>query len=114
MPASRTCTRVRVHAPGPLASCLAGFGERLTLLGRTRIETVEETQLETQVARSWPGQFMTLTSTAADLDIPPQQCATRPAGIPGPPTSCQPTPTSRAPSPSPQMPQGPGHFGRGD
>jgi hypothetical protein len=73
VPASSTTSRVRVKGPGPVASALARFGERLTTLGRTRIETVQETRLETQVAQTPPGQFMTLSSTSASPVLTPQQ-----------------------------------------
>src|SRR5208282_2078182 len=44
VPASSTTSRVRVRGPGPLAAAAARLGERLTTLGRTRIETVQETR----------------------------------------------------------------------
>ena len=45
MPTSRSATRVRVRGPGPLASSLARLGERMTQLGKTRIETTQETEM---------------------------------------------------------------------
>ena len=120
VPASRTASRVRVRGPGPLASAAARFGERLTQLGRTRIETVQETQLETQVAQSPPGQFLTLSSTAATPNMPPPQNNLMPASIPvhppvGQPPVCQPPPPPppqpQMPMPSPQIPQKHGLFG---
>ena len=119
VPASRTSSRVRVRGPGPFASAAARFGERLTQLGRTRIETVQETQLETQVAQSPPGQFLTLSSTAATPNMPPQQNVTIPASVPGQPPVCQPPvcqpppppPQPQMPMPSPQTQQKHGLFG---
>src|SRR5579885_1151950 len=114
VPASRTSSRVRVRAPGPCAAALARFGERLALLGRTRIETVYETQLETEVARSAPAQFMTLSSTAAGLDWPPRPVPPPPADVPGPPPTGQQPPESRPPLASPQTQPRDRSFGRHD
>jgi hypothetical protein len=100
VPASRTSSRVRVRGPGPLASAAARFGERLTTLGRTRIETVQETRLETQTAQSPPGQFMTLSSTSATPTMP--QNVSFPASVPPLPV---PHEHPQAPTPSPQTPQ---------
>jgi hypothetical protein len=46
MPTSRSTARVRVRGPSLLGTGLARLGERLTQLGRTRVETVHETVLE--------------------------------------------------------------------
>ena len=111
VPASSTSSRVRVRGPGPLASAAARFGERLTTLGRTRIETVQETRLETQTAQTPPGQFMTLSSTAASPVMAPQQNVSVPASVPQQPTCQQPTcPPPSGPQPSPQgEPETSGH-----
>ena len=93
VPASHTSSRVRVRGPGPIASALARLGERMTTLGRTRIETIQETRLETQTTQSPPGQYVTLSSTAASPVLAPQA---QQASQPVPPAYC---PT---PAPSPQ------------
>jgi hypothetical protein len=97
VPASSTTSRVKVRGPGPVASALSRFGERLTTLGRTRIETVQETRLETQTAQTPPGQYMTLSSTSASPVLTSPPSPTAPAPVP----TC-PAPTAQSPQPSPQ------------
>ncbi len=46
MPMARSTSRIRVKGPGPVGAGLARFGERLTHFGRTKIESVQETELE--------------------------------------------------------------------
>jgi hypothetical protein len=108
VPASRTSSRVRVRGPGPLARMASRLGEQLTLLGRTRIQTVQETQLETQTTQTPPGQFMTLSSTSATPTMPPQHQTFTPASVPpAPPQEQQPP----CPAPSPQSPSKHSWFG---
>jgi hypothetical protein len=101
VPASSTTSRVRVRGPGPVASALARFGERLTTLGRTRIETVQETRLETQTAQTPPGQYMTLSSTSASPVLNQPQ-STPP--IQGPAPQCLPALPPQSPSPQSTQP----------
>jgi len=113
VPASSTTSRVRVRGPGPLAAAAARLGERLTTLGRTRIETVQETRLETQGVQSPPGQFMTLSSVSASPVMPPHQNVTFPASVPQPPPSPAQPPTpsyEQPPQPSPQGSHEKGHW----
>ncbi len=104
IPASSTRSRVRVRGPGPLAAFAARIGERLTTLGRTRIETIQETNLETQTSAPPPGQVVTLSSTSASPVMAPQQNFTIPTSVPVSPPSAPPfTPTPpQGPHPSPQ------------
>jgi hypothetical protein len=92
VPTSRASTRTRVRGPGPLASGLARLGERLTQLGRVRIETTQETELDTP--RSLPtGGVATISTTGAVPVNPPQMPVAPPAAPVAPP---------EAPTPSPQ------------
>ncbi len=102
VPASSTTSRVRVRGPGPVASALSRFGERLTTLGRTRIESVQETRLETQIAQTPPGQYMTLSSTSASplLSQPQTMMTPQPVSQSAPPLPYCPPP--QGPQPSPQ------------
>ncbi len=95
VPVSSSSSRIRVRGPGPMASALARLGERMTTLGRTRIESVQETRLETQTSQTPSGQYMTLSSTAAS-PILSQPSAS--AGLPPLP----PCPTPAGPQASPQ------------
>jgi hypothetical protein len=97
VPASSTTSRFKVRGPGPVASALSRFGERLTTLGRTRIETVQETRLETQTAQTPPGQYMTLSATSASPVFSAPSAPTTQG-----PTQTAPAPTAQAPQPSPQ------------
>ncbi len=73
LPSSATRTRVRVRGPGLFASSLARFGERLTRLGRARIETVQETTLEAPMTQSLTsGQTTISTNSIAPVASPPQ------------------------------------------
>jgi hypothetical protein len=110
VPASSTTSRVRVRGPGPLAAAAARLGEKLTTLGRTRIETVQETRLETQGLQSPPGQFMNLTSVSANPVMAPQQNVTFPAAVPQAPPPPPPSP----PPPAPPSLQGPQPSPQGD
>jgi hypothetical protein len=93
VPASRSSTRTRVRGPGLINASLARFGERLIQLGRTRIETVQETELAPPVAQT-SGGFTTISTTG----LVPQPTAPQP-----PPTAPQPPPPPpTAPVPSPQ------------
>ena len=108
VPASSTRSRVRVRGPGPLAAALARFGERLTTLGRTRIETVQETNLQTESTQSPAGQVMTLSSTSASPVLTPQQNVTIPASLPQQSTAPASVPClSGPPSPPPPSPSYP-------
>ncbi len=68
-----TRSRVRVRGPGLLNSGLARFGERLTRLGRTRIESVQETTLEAPVSQGTPTGLTTISTTSAAPIVPQQQ-----------------------------------------
>ena len=93
VPTSRASSRVRVRGPGPLASRLARFGERLTQLGRTRIETVQETELDTPRIQPMGG-VATISTTGAVPVQQPQAPVAPPAAPPAAPPE--------APTPSPQ------------
>ena len=73
-----------------LASGLARFGERLTQLGRTRIETIQETELETPIAQP-SGGIATISASSAAPVYP--QTFSAPQAPQAPPP---------APTPSPQ------------
>ncbi|GAC1448245.1 MAG: hypothetical protein NVSMB9_31210 [Isosphaeraceae bacterium] len=103
--ASSTRSRIRVRGPGPLASLAARFGERLTTLGRTRIETIQETNLETQTSQAPPGQLVTLSSTSASPVLAPQQNISIPTPVTAVPPPPPPGPTPQEPTPSPQAPE---------
>jgi hypothetical protein len=95
VPTSRTSTSLRVRGPGPLALGLSRIGERLVQLGRTRIESVQETVLDTPNVHAGGGLATISTSGLAPVPQPP---AAPPAAQPpaAPPASPQ------APTPSPQ------------
>jgi len=100
IPSSGSRTRVRVHGPGLLGSSLARFGERLTQLGRARIETVQETTLEAPLPQSVGGGVTQISTTSATpvsqgpttttLLVPGQQAPV--VGKPPCPPSQPPTP----------------------
>ena len=107
VPASSTSSRVRVRGPGPIASGLARLGERMTGLGRTKIETVQETRLNTQTSQSPPGQYMTLSSTSASPVMHQQPNATMSIPAASGPTCLPPLPPQQYGPPATQAsPQG--------
>jgi hypothetical protein len=65
-------TRVRVRGPGLLASGLSRLGERLIQLGRTRIETTQETTLEAPAAQVSGGGLTTISTTSTTPVAQPQ------------------------------------------
>ncbi len=82
LPTTGSRTRVRVRGPGMLGSSLARFGERLTRLGRSRIETVQETTLEAPLNQPLGLGTATISTTSTtpapqpttlSLSPPPQQ-----------------------------------------
>jgi hypothetical protein len=89
VPTSRSTTRVRVRGPGMINAGLARFGERLMTLGRTRIQTVQETELEAPTAQP-TGGLATISTSAASPVAPIAPTA------PTAPTAPE------APSPTPQ------------
>ena len=105
LPTSGTRTRIRVHGPGPLRAGLASLGERMVQLGRSRIEMVHETDLNTPAVQGG-GNIATLTTSSA-TPFPPQM-STPPASMPpqSPPPVCQPPPVT----PSPQQVSKHGHL----
>jgi hypothetical protein len=64
LPTTASRTRVRVKGPGMVASSLARFGERLTRLGRARIETVQETTLEAPLIQPTGVGLTTISTTS--------------------------------------------------
>ena len=88
-----------------LGSSLARLGERLTRLGRARIETVQETTLEAPLTQS-PGVGMTTISTTSTTPVGQGPTTTVVHVQQQPPCqqpSCQTPPPSAPPSlPSPQ------------
>ena len=65
-------TRVRVRGPGLLASGLSRLGERLIQLGRTRIETTQETTLEAPATQASGGGLTTISTTSTTPVAQPQ------------------------------------------
>ena len=125
LPSSGTRTRVRVRGPGLLASGMARLGERMVQLGRTRIETIQETTLEAPAPQAPGIGTTTISTTSASPVVPPpssvavpiqqmlpprQPAAPQAPAIPAVPPG--PTPTPQAPSqPTPSPQSGPsGHF----
>jgi hypothetical protein len=100
VPTSRSTTRTRVRGPGLINSSLARLGERLTQLGRTRIETVQETELAPSVAQP-SGGLTTISTTGLVPQPPPPTAPVSPP--PPPPTAPQgPTPSPQCATPQPQ------------
>jgi hypothetical protein len=107
LPTSGNRTRVRVRGPGMLASSLARLGERMTRLGRSRIETINETTLEAPLNQSPAVGMATISTTstqplaqAPTLSLaPPQQ----PCQTPSCPAN---SPPSNLPSPQKQYSHG--------
>jgi hypothetical protein len=99
LPTSGSRTRVRVRGPGMLASSLARLGERMTRLGRSRIETVQETTLEAPFNPAPSVGMATISTTSTQplaqaptlaLSPPQQPCQTScpasppPSNLPSP------------------------------
>jgi hypothetical protein len=97
VPTTRSSSRVVVRGPGLLGAGLARLGERLTQLGRTRIQTVQETVLENQTSQPLGG----MTTISTQGLTPPPPSAAPPSAPPsyGPP---QGAPPAEVPGPSPQ------------
>ena len=109
IPSSGGRTRVRVRGPGLLGSAAARFGERLTQLGRTRIETVQQTTLEAPLFQS-VGGGVTQISTTSTTPVS-QGPTTTTLLVPGqqpPEVGKPPCPPSQPPTPYP-TPQGSTH-----
>ncbi len=119
LPTSGARTRVRVRGPGMLASSLSRFGERLTRLGRTRIETLQETTLEAPVTQSPGAGVATLSTTSMSpvaqqptltLSAGPQPpCASPPCAPPAPPSGPVQPQNPTLPTPQATWARGPGH-----
>jgi hypothetical protein len=79
-------TSVRVRGPGPICASLARVGERLTRLGRTRIETVQRTTLEAPVPQvGAPGMTSISTTSAVPVGSPAPQAVAIPVQAPAQP-----------------------------
>jgi hypothetical protein len=100
VPTSRSGTRVRVRGPGLLGSSLARFGERLTQFGRTRIETVSETELAAPLTQ--PSGGIATIQTAASTPLVAPQSATTTVPLQAQPQSAPPAPPLPTPQASPQ------------
>jgi hypothetical protein len=105
MPNSRSRTRVRVRGPGPFASSLARLGEKMTQLGRSRIETVQETDLETPYTQNAGTGLTTISSTSTTPVAPPQTAMLMAA----PPQAAQPPVCPAPPNPAPTPQRQGGH-----
>ena len=94
MPTLGSSTRVRVRGPGFLALGLAGLGERMARLGRSRIETVQSTDLQSPYAQYNPGGLATFsTQSVVPIPVmatPPAQPLAPPAQPVAPPTTASP------------------------
>jgi hypothetical protein len=105
LPTSGSRTRVRVRGPGMLGASLARFGERLTQLGRARIETVQETTLEAPVNQAPSVGLATISTTSTTPLAQGPTMTLSPPQQQRPPcqTSCPAPPSFPPPSlPSPQ------------
>ncbi len=98
VPTSRSTTRVRVRGPGMINAGLARIGERLVQLGRTRIQTVQETELESPLVQ--PSAGLATISTTSASPVAPVAPVT-PVANPVPPQAPPPV-VPQAPTPSPQ------------
>ena len=97
LPTAGSRTRIRVRGPGPIRSGLASLGEKMVLLGRSRIETVHETELNTPAVQGG-GNVATFTTSSA-TPVPPQSRPRRPVDAPSPPPPIyQPPPVTPRPS----------------
>jgi hypothetical protein len=102
LPSSASRTRVRVRGPGLVASSLARLGEKMTQLGRARIETVQETELQSPYTQNLSGGLTTFNSTSTTpISQPQTMMMTTPAPAPQPPV-CQPPNPTPTPQASPQ------------
>jgi hypothetical protein len=99
MPTTRAVTRVRVRGPGLVRSGLARLGEQLTLLGRARVQTIQETTLESPFTQTAGSGLTTISTTLAAPIAPVQQTNYAPTA-PAPPAA--PPASPQAPLPSPQ------------
>jgi hypothetical protein len=95
VPTSRTSSSLRVRGPGPLALGLSRIGERLVQLGRTRIESVQETVLDTPNVHGGGGLATISTSGLAPVQPPTQ--AAPPAAPPAAPENPTPSPQGSHP-----------------
>ncbi len=99
MPTSRSSTRVRVRGPGLFGSSLARLGERMTQLGKTRIETTQETEMAASFTQP-SGGVATFQTSALDTAPGPTNDefhAPAPAAAPN-----RAAPTPQIPMASPQ------------
>lgn len=102
LPSSGTRTRVRVRGPGLLAAGMARVGERMVQLGRTRIETIQETTLEAPVAAAPAGGTTTISTTSASPVVPPPTSVSIPVQQQAPPQEAPPQAPPSYPTASPQ------------
>jgi hypothetical protein len=114
LPTAGSRTRVRVRGPGLLGSSLARFGERLTRLGRARIETVQETTLEAPLTQSPAAGLTTISTTSTTPVAPPPQTLTMTPPQEQPPCShpskCKHQPRCAVPPPAmPSLQTPPSH-----
>jgi hypothetical protein len=91
MPTNRSMTMVRVRGPGLFRASLALLGARLTQLGEARIETINQTTLQSPYAQAAPGGLTTIQTTTPAPPPPPQ--AAPPAPPAGPPQAAPPQPS---------------------
>jgi hypothetical protein len=112
LPTTGSRTRMRVRGPGMLASSLARVGERMTQLGRTRIETVQETTLQPTLNQGPSLGMATISTTSTTpmaqsptLTLSPPQQQQPPCQTPGQ-GSCPASPSSTLPSPQKQSGHG--------
>ena len=111
LPVTGSRTRVRVRGPGPIRSGLASLGEKMTQLGRSRIETVQETELNTPAVQGGSGVATFATTHTTPVGAPQMQTVYVPQPVATSPPQ-QPVYESAPPvTPSPQgAPQKHGHF----
>ena len=114
LPTAGSRTRIRVHGPGPIRMGLANLGEKMTQLGRARIETVQETDLNTPAVQGGSGVAMLSTASAAPVSAPQISVGYIPQSPPptyGSPPAAPPSYGSPPVTPSPQeTPSKRGHF----
>ena len=109
LPTTGSRTRVRVRGPGLLASSLSRFGERLTRLGRARIETLQETTLEAPLTQAPAAGLTTISTTSTTPVAPPPQTLTMAPPSQQPPCNQPPcaAPPPNLPSPQSVPPKNP-------
>ncbi|MDB5352174.1 MAG: hypothetical protein JWN86_3421 [Planctomycetota bacterium] len=107
LPTGGTTTRTRVRGPGPVRYGLSRVGERLVQLGRTRVETVNETVLHPSQVQGGSGIATFSTSSAMPVAVPQNQTQILAIPVAAPPPS---QPEYEAPRPSPQEGSSRGHF----